>query len=120
MTDAGVEPAVGSVTNREDVAAAVRNASAIFHLAGKVSRDNEDAAAMNRVHVEGTRILCKAAKEAGVQTMLLASSSGTIAVSEDERDRRRDVSAAGRCLFAMGVLRVEVLSGACRDREFRR
>jgi dihydroflavonol-4-reductase len=85
MTDAGVEPSVGSVTNREDVAAAVRNVSSIFHLAGKVSRDNEDAAAMNRVHVEGTRILCEAAKEAGVQTMLLASSSGTIAVSEDEQ-----------------------------------
>jgi len=85
MTDSGVEAAVGSVTNRKDVASAVRNASAVFHLAGKVSRDNEDAAAMNKVHVEGTRILCEAAKEAGVKTMLLASSSGTIAVSEDEQ-----------------------------------
>src|SRR5215203_1862977 len=85
MTDAGVEPAIGSVTNREDVAAAVRNISAIFHLAGKVSRDNGDAVAMNKIHVEGTRILCEAAKEAGVQTMLLASSSGTIAVSEDDQ-----------------------------------
>jgi dihydroflavonol-4-reductase len=72
------------VTNRDDVASAVANASTIFHLAGKVSRDNEDAAAMNKVHVEGTRILCEAAKEAGVGTMVLASSSGTIAVSEDE------------------------------------
>ena len=84
MTDAGVEPCEGSVTNREHVAAAVRNVSAIFHLAGKVSRDNNDAAAMNKVHVEGTRILCEAATEAGVQTMLLASSSGTIAVSKDD------------------------------------
>jgi len=84
MTDAGVEAAAGSVTNKEDVAAAVRNGSVIFHLAGKVSRDNNDAAAMNKVHVEGTRLLCEAAKEAGVQTMVLASSSGTIAVGEDE------------------------------------
>jgi dihydroflavonol-4-reductase len=83
MTDAGVEPATGSVTNREDVAKAVANTSAIFHLAGKVSRDNEDAVSMNKIHVAGTRILCEAAKEAGVQTMVLASSSGTIAVSED-------------------------------------
>jgi dihydroflavonol-4-reductase len=83
MTDAGVEPLEGSVTNPGDVASAVRNVSAIFHLAGKVSRDNDDAAAMNKVHVEGTRILCEAAKEAGVQTIILASSSGTIAVSED-------------------------------------
>jgi len=85
MTDAGVEAVNGSVTNLETVAEAVRNVSAIFHLAGKVSRDNGDAAAMNKVHVEGTRVLCEAAKEAGVQTMVLASSSGTIAVSEDEQ-----------------------------------
>jgi dihydroflavonol-4-reductase len=84
MKDAGVEAAEGSVTNREDVANAVRNVSAVFHLAGKVSRDNEDAATMNKIHVEGTRILCEAAKEAGVKTFILASSSGTIAVSETD------------------------------------
>jgi dihydroflavonol-4-reductase len=84
MTDAGVEAAVGSVTDRDDVAAAVRNTGVVFHLAGRVSRDNQDAAAMNRIHVEGTRILCEAAKDAGVQTMILASSSGTIAVGEDD------------------------------------
>ncbi len=82
MTDAGVEAAEGSVTNPEDVRAAVKNARAIFHLAGKVSRDNSDAAEMNKIHVQGTRILCEAAKEAGVKTFLLASSSGTIAVSK--------------------------------------
>lgn len=82
MTDAGVDPLEGSVTNRDDVANAVRNVSAIFHLAGKVSRDNDDAMEMNNVHLTGTRILCEAAKEAGVSTMILASSSGTIAVTE--------------------------------------
>jgi dihydroflavonol-4-reductase len=85
MTDAGIEAIKGSVTDRGDVAEAVKNVSVIFHLAGKVSRDNDDAAAMNKIHVEGTRILCEAAREAGVQTMLLASSSGTIAVSESEQ-----------------------------------
>lgn len=84
MTDAGVESSEGSVTNAADVAAAVKNVSAIFHLAGKVSRDNSDAAAMNKIHLEGTRLLCEATKEAGVKTMVLASSSGTIAVSETE------------------------------------
>ncbi|MGI8812021.1 MAG: NAD-dependent epimerase/dehydratase family protein [Pyrinomonadaceae bacterium] len=85
MLDAGVEAAEGSVTDSKDVANAVKNVSAIFHLAGKVSRNNDDAAAMNKIHVEGTRILCEAAKEAGVATMLLASSSGTIALSDDEQ-----------------------------------
>lgn len=83
MKDAGIKAVEGSVTDRDDVAKACKNVSAIFHLAGKVSRDNDDAAAMNKIHLEGTRILCEAAKEAGVQTMVLASSSGTLAVSED-------------------------------------
>ena len=85
MKDAGVKAVEGSVTDREDAAKACKNVSAIFHLAGKVSRDNNDAAAMNRVHIEGTRVLCEAAREAGVQTIILASSSGTLAVSEDEQ-----------------------------------
>lgn len=83
MKDAGVESFEGSVAEPTEVADAVKGVSVIFHLAGKVSRDNEDALAMNRVHVTGTRLLCGAAKEAGVKTMILASSSGTIAVSEE-------------------------------------
>jgi dihydroflavonol-4-reductase len=84
MKDASVEAVEGSVTSRDDVVAAVKNVSAIFHLAGKVSRDNSDAAAMNKIHLEGTRLLCEAAKESGVKTMILASSSGTSAVSETD------------------------------------
>jgi dihydroflavonol-4-reductase len=87
MTEEGVEAIEGSVTNGADVANAVSGVSAIFHLAGKVSRDNADAGVMNKIHVQGTRILCDAAKEAGVKTMVLASSSGTIAVSEDDQVR---------------------------------
>lgn len=82
MKDAGVKAIEGSVTDRDDLAKACKNVSAILHLAGKVSRSNDDASAMNKVHLEGTRLLCEAAKEAGVTAMVLASSSGTIAVSE--------------------------------------
>jgi dihydroflavonol-4-reductase len=84
MTDEGVEPCVGSVTRKEDVAEAVKGVSAIYHLAGKVSRDNDDGVLMNSIHVQGTRILCEAAVEAKVKTFVLASSSGTIAISEDK------------------------------------
>jgi len=84
MSDAGVDPFVGSVTNKDDLTKALKNVSAVFHLAGKVSRDNEDAALMNKVHVEGTRLLCEAAKERGVKTLVLASSSGTVAVGKTD------------------------------------
>ncbi|MDH3494429.1 MAG: NAD-dependent epimerase/dehydratase family protein [Acidobacteriota bacterium] len=85
MTDSGVEACVGSVTNAEDCAAAVKGVSVIHHLAGKVSRDNSDAALMNEIHLQGTRILMEAATEAKVKTVVLASSSGTIAVSEEKK-----------------------------------
>lgn len=83
MTNAGIEALNGSITDRETVAASVKDVSVVYHLAGRVSRDNNDAVAMNRIHVEGTRILCEEAKNADVKTMILASSSGTIAVSEE-------------------------------------
>ena len=83
MIDEGVEPFAGSVTKREDVAEATKNCEAIYHLAGKVSFDYDGAVQMNKLHVEGTRILCEAAKENGVKNFILASSSGTSAITED-------------------------------------
>ncbi|MEP6901475.1 MAG: NAD-dependent epimerase/dehydratase family protein [Actinomycetota bacterium] len=83
MTDAGVEAFAGSVTRKEDVAAATKNCEAVYHLAGKVSFAYDGAAQMNRIHVEGTRLLCEAAKENKVKNFILASSSGTSAITED-------------------------------------
>ena len=82
LTGLGVDTVEGSVTNAEDVARAVEGVSEIYHLAGKVSREKEDAREMYKLHVEGTRLLCDAAKKAGVKTIVLSSSSGTIAVTE--------------------------------------
>ncbi|MGI8468210.1 MAG: NAD-dependent epimerase/dehydratase family protein [Pyrinomonadaceae bacterium] len=82
MTDAGCEAFAGSVTRKEDVAAATKNVEAIYHLAGKVSFSYDGAIEMNKIHVEGTRLLCEAAKENGVKNFILASSSGTSAISE--------------------------------------
>src|SRR5687768_17636999 len=83
LVDLGVETFAGSITNAEDTKRAVEGISEIYHLAGKVSREREDARAMYDVHVEGTRLLCDAAKAAGVKTIVLASTSGTIAVTKD-------------------------------------
>ena len=83
MTDAGVEAFAGSVTKHEDVAEATKNCEAIYHLAGKVSFAYDGAAQMNKIHVEGTRLLCEAAKENKVKNFILASSSGTSAITAD-------------------------------------
>src|SRR3989440_5960011 len=78
----GVDTLEGSITNADDTARAVEGVTEIYHLAGKVSRDKDDAREMYKLHVEGTRVLCDAAKKVGVKTIVLASSSGTIAVTE--------------------------------------
>src|SRR6267378_321533 len=78
----GVDTLEGSITNADDAARAVEGVTEIYHLAGKVSRDKDDAREMFKLHVEGTRLLCDAARKAGAHTMVLASSSGTIAVTE--------------------------------------
>jgi dihydroflavonol-4-reductase len=62
---------------------AVEGISEIYHLAGKVSRERKDGRQMYDVHVEGTRLLCDAARAAGTKTIVLASTSGTIAVTEE-------------------------------------
>src|SRR5215813_13241002 len=82
LVDLGVETLEGSITIAEDVKRATDGIKEVYHLAGKVSREREDAPDMYRIHVDGTRLLCDAAREAGVKTIVLASTSGTIAVTE--------------------------------------
>jgi dihydroflavonol-4-reductase len=83
LEELGVESVEGSVTNAEDVARAVEGVAEVYHLAGRVSRDDEDAREMYRLHVDGTRLLCEAARERGVRSIVMASTSGTIAVTAD-------------------------------------
>ncbi|MGH9969207.1 MAG: NAD-dependent epimerase/dehydratase family protein [Pyrinomonadaceae bacterium] len=83
LVDLGVETLEGSITKSADVARAVAGIRDVYHLAGRVSREREDAREMYAIHVEGTRKLCDAAKAEGVRTIVLASTSGTIAVTED-------------------------------------
>ncbi len=84
LEESEVETVRGSITNAEDVKRAVEGVGEIYHLAGRVSREQDDAREMYAVHVEGTRLLCAAAREAGVKSIVLASTSGTIAVTEDK------------------------------------
>jgi dihydroflavonol-4-reductase len=82
LEELGVEAVRGSVTSPEDVARAVEGVGEVYHLAGRVSREREDAHEMYRLHVEGTRLLCEAAAAASVRSIVMASTSGTVAVTE--------------------------------------
>lgn len=79
----GVEAVEGDVTSAEDVRRAITDVGQVYHLAGVVSRDPADDPLMYRVHIEGTRAVCDAARDAGVERVVAVSSSGTVAVSPE-------------------------------------
>jgi dihydroflavonol-4-reductase len=72
----------GDVLDAARVRAAAAGCAGVFHCAGKVSRRREDAEELYRVHVEGTKTVIGACEAAGVRRMVIASTSGTVAVSE--------------------------------------
>src|SRR5690606_29371132 len=79
----GASVRLGDVTDAASIRDAAAGCDGAFHCAGLVSRDPADAEAMYRVHVDGTKITLAALKEAGVRRVVLASTSGIIAVSSD-------------------------------------
>src|SRR3954462_13231115 len=84
LQDLGVEHVRGDVLSTEDLDKALAGVAAVFHLAGAVSRDPDDAQRMMRLHVDGTRKVLERMHAANITRMVLASTSGTIGVSKDE------------------------------------
>jgi dihydroflavonol-4-reductase len=78
---ANIEVHRGDLLDDDALARALDGCDRVYHLAGLVSRDPSATDAMMRVHVDGTARLLRAAKQAGVRRVVVASSSGTIAVS---------------------------------------
>jgi dihydroflavonol-4-reductase len=78
----------GDVLDPTRVARAAAGCEGVFHCAGKVSRRPEDAEELYRVHVEGTRVVLDACASAGVRRAVVASTSGTVAVSDVEHVAR--------------------------------
>jgi dihydroflavonol-4-reductase len=90
----------GDVLDGASVKAAAEGCEALFHCAGKVSRKPEDAEELYRLHVEGTKITLDACRAAGVRRVVLASTSGTVAVSEDPKEVRNEEDEAPMALIA--------------------
>lgn len=79
----GAEAVEVRFEDREALQKAIEGCDAIVHMAGKVSRDPKDSADMHWIHVEATQMLLDAAEKAGVRRFILASTSGTIAISKN-------------------------------------
>jgi len=81
----GAEVVQAPLQDREAVRRALGGVEAVYHLAGQVSFDPRDPAAMYQLHVQCTRVLLEECRAAGVRRLVLASSSGTIGISREEK-----------------------------------
>jgi len=81
----GAEVVRAGLQDRQALKRALDGVGAVYHLAGQVSFDAQDGSAMYDLHVQCTRVLLEECQAAGVERVVLASSSGTIAISREER-----------------------------------
>lgn len=79
----GVTVVKGDVLDEASIANAAAGATGVYHCAGKVSRDPNDAESLYELHVVGTGRVLDACKAAGVRRAVVASTSGVVAVSEE-------------------------------------
>jgi dihydroflavonol-4-reductase len=84
----------GDVLDAKSVGDAAAGCRAVLHCAGRVSRKPEDAEALYDLHVRGTKTVLDACAEAGVERAVVASTSGTVAVSDDPDHVGREDDAA--------------------------
>jgi dihydroflavonol-4-reductase len=75
----------GSVLSPAQLTEAMQGVDGVYHLAGKVERDPRKAHTLYTLHVTGTRNVLEAAAEAQVRRVVVASTSGTVAVTPDGR-----------------------------------
>ncbi|MBN9159668.1 MAG: dihydrokaempferol 4-reductase [Myxococcales bacterium 68-20] len=73
----------GDILDQASIEAALAGCAGVFHCAGKVSRKPDDAETLYKLHVEGTKNVTAACIAQGVRRVVVASTSGTIAVSDD-------------------------------------
>ncbi|MCB9787017.1 MAG: NAD-dependent epimerase/dehydratase family protein [Deltaproteobacteria bacterium] len=77
----GCRQVTGDLQDEGPLVEAFRGAEVVFHLAGRVSRDPRDAAALYDLHVRGTQRVLDVALGAGVSRVVLCSTSGTVGCS---------------------------------------
>jgi len=73
------------VLDASAVAESARGCDGAFLATGKVSRDRDAGEELHRAHVLGTRSALAGLRAAGVRRVVVASTSGTVAVSGDSK-----------------------------------
>ena len=85
-----VEIVEGDLARPETYRESLKGCRNLFHVAADYRIWVPDAAAMNRVNVEGTRALMLAALEAGIERVVYTSSVATLGLHKDGSPARED------------------------------
>jgi dihydroflavonol-4-reductase len=97
----GLPVAVVDVLDEAAVAASAQGVDGAFLATGKVARGKDAAEELHRVNVLGTRHALAGLRRAGVPRVVVASTSGTIAVGTDPRQIYDETAQAPLELVAM-------------------
>ncbi len=85
-----IEIVEGDLTQPETYRAALKDCRNLFHVAADYRIWVPDAAAMNRVNIDGTRSLMLAALDAGIERIVYTSSVATLGLHKDGTPARED------------------------------
>jgi dihydroflavonol-4-reductase len=122
LEDINVHVVLGDVLDAASVARAAEGCEGVYHAAGKVSRRREDAEELYAVHVEGTKNVVHGARAAGVRRVVVASTSGTVAVRETREPSNEDdeapIGLIGRWPYYRAKLFAERMALAANDASF--
>lgn len=78
VAGAGAEPVRGDITDPASLAALLRGAEVVYHIAGLNQLCPRDPSALFRVNVDGTRAVIGAARQAGARRVVYTSSAAAI------------------------------------------
>ena len=78
IEDLDLERVHGDLRDRSGLSGCMRGCNRVYHLAALVSLRNRDVQQIYEVNVQGTRNVCEAALEVGVERMVHCSSFGAI------------------------------------------
>ena len=109
----GIHVAAVDILDEEAVAASARGSDGAFVATGRVSRDRDDAELLHRDNVLGTESVLKALRAAGLTRVVVASTSGTLAVSR-EPDRIADEDVGEMKIFTHTLRELTGIVGAVK------
>ncbi|XP_059372797.1 sterol-4-alpha-carboxylate 3-dehydrogenase, decarboxylating-like [Carassius carassius] len=111
----------GDLCDRQAVLGALREVSVVFHCASPAPA-SDDRALFHRVNIDGTRTVIQACHEAGVQKLILTSSSSVVFEGTDIMNGREDLPYAKKPIDYYTETKIQqemlVLEACSKDKGF--